>query len=350
MTLPHKLFTGDCLEVIKQFPSNSVDSCITDPPYGMGMDEWDHSVPTVELWKEVYRILKPGAFCLSFCSPQLYHRMASAVDDAGFNIKDQIMWMVTTKMPKKNHLKPAHEPIVVAQKPFKGSIQKNFEEWGVGKIDVLDTRIPWDGKPPTGWVKGGSKRRAFGKSVCTALGEREALELFNNLGKNKFDYFYSTLLPYIKEMEGTIFMTPEQKLVIAEAKKLAKKENLELYDTFSIMLKNRKESANPSGRYPSNIIGEVLPEHQKYFYAPRATRKERGKYNDHPTPKPISLMSYLIKIYCPPGKLVLDPFCGSGATGLGALKEGRKFLGIDLSEHYIDITRKRIKEMLDNEQ
>ena len=276
----YKLFTGDCLEILRQLGDNSVDSCITDPPYGMGMEHWDHSVPSVEIWQEVMRVLKPGAFCLSFCSPQLYHRMATAVEEAGFNIQDQIMWMVTTKMPKKNRLKPAHEPIVVAQKPFKGSIQKNFEEWGVGKIDVLTTRVPWDGKPPTGWVKGGLQRRTFGKEGKTTGSQKEF----------------------------------------------------------------GKVDANPDGRYPSNIIGEVLTEHQKYFYAPRVTRKERGEYNDHPTPKPISLMSYLCKIYCPPDKVVLDPFCGSGSTGIGALLEDRKFFGIDMEEHYTSISEKRIQE------
>ena len=283
--MPFDLFQGDCLDVLKDFKDNTIDSCITDPPYGMGMEHWDHSVPTVEIWEEVLRVLKPGAFCLSFCSPQLYHRMATAVEDAGFDIKDQIMWMVTTKMPKKNRLKPAHEPIVVAQKPFKGSIQKNFDEWGVGVIDVLNTRVPWDGKPPTGWVKGGAKRRTFGK-------------------------------------EGKTTGTQEE---------------------FG------KVDANPDGRYPSNIIGEVQPEHQKYFYAPRVTRKERGDFNDHPTPKPISLMAYLSKIYCPPDRIVLDPFMGSGSTGLGALKEGREFIGIEMEEHYVNITRQRIENFLKEE-
>jgi site-specific DNA-methyltransferase (adenine-specific) len=259
---------------------NSLDSCITDPPYGMGMEHWDHSVPTVDIWREVLRVLKPGGFCLSFCSPQLYHRMATAVEDAGFNIKDQIMWMVTTKMPKKNRLKPAHEPIVVAQKPFKGSIKANFEKWGVGQIDVSTTRVPWDGKPPTGWVKGGMQRRTFGKDGKTTGTQKEF----------------------------------------------------------------GKEDANPAGRYPSNIIGEVQEEHQKYFYAPRVTRKERGEYNNHPTPKPISLMSYLIRIYSPPGSTVLDPFCGSGSTGIAALLEGREFIGIDMEQEYIDISERRIND------
>ena len=276
----YKLFTGDCLDVLKELDDNSIDSCITDPPYGMGMEHWDHSVPSTQVWEEVLRVLKPGAFCLSFCSPQLYHRMATAVEEAGFNIVDQIMWMITTKMPKKNRLKPAHEPIAVSQKPFKGSINKNFEKWGVGKIDVLSTRVPWEGKPPTGWVKGGLQRRTFGKDGKTTGSQKEF----------------------------------------------------------------GKVDANPDGRYPSNIIGEVLPEHQKYFYAPRVTRKERGEYNNHPTPKPISLMRYLVKVYCPEGKIVLDPFCGSGSTGIGALLEDREFCGIDMEENYISISEKRIRE------
>ncbi len=292
-----KLIKGDCLEVLKNTPSNSIGTCITDPPYGMGMEHWDHSVPTKEIWKEVLRILKPGGFCLSFCSPQLYHRMASAVEDAGFEIKDQIMWMVTTKMPKKNRLKPAHEPIVVAQKPFKGSIKDNFEKWGVGQIDIENTRVPWDGKPPTGWVAQGAKRRNFGKD-----------------GK----HCRASLLESKKEVWILI-------------------ETNEVVDF-------GKVDANPGGRYPSNIVGEVQPPHQKYFYAPRVTRKERGEYNDHPTPKPISLMEYLIKIYAPEHSTVVDPFMGSGSTGIACLLNSRSFIGIDREEKYVEISKKRLKE------
>jgi site-specific DNA-methyltransferase (adenine-specific) len=275
-----EIYNSECLEHMKTMTDNSIDCCITDPPYGMGMEHWDHSVPTADIWKEVLRILKPGGFCLSFCSPQLYHRMACAVEDAGFKIQDQIMWMITTNMPKKNRLKQAHEPIVVAQKPFKGSIKSNFEKWGVGQIDTANTRIPWDGKPPTGWVKGGHQRRTFGKDGKTTGTQKEF----------------------------------------------------------------GKENANPAGRYPSNIIGEVQENHQKYFYAPRVTRKERGEYNDHPTPKPISLMSYLIRVYCPEGKTVLDPFNGSGSTGIAAVLENRRYIGIEMSEHYCEVTKRRIAD------
>jgi DNA modification methylase len=281
--LNYQLVCSDNIDFMSTLPGNSIDACITDPPYGMDIAGvgWDHNVPPVETWREVYRILKPGAFILSFCSPEFYHRMAVAVEDAGFRPLDMIVWMVTTKMAKANRLKPAHEPIFVAQKPLEGSIEKNFEKWGCGKINVDQARVPWDGKPPTGWVKGGSKRRSFGGEV-------------------------------------------------SKASQQAVKET---------------EDANPNGRYPSNIIGHFdIAEHQKYFYAPRATRKERGEYNDHPTPKPIALMRYLCRVYAPKGGLVLDPFMGSGSTGIAALQESQKFIGIDMTSHYVDIAELRIKD------
>jgi DNA modification methylase len=277
------LICGDNVSVMKQFQENSIDTCITDPPYGMDIAGvgWDHNVPPVDTWREVYRILKPGAFVLSFCAPEFYHRMAVAVEDAGFRPLDMVVWMVTTKMAKANRLKPAHEPIFVAQKPLEGSIEKNFAKWGCGKINIETARIPWDKDPPKGWIKGGSKRRSFGKSV-------------------------------------------------------AKAADLEVKQT---------EDANPNGRYPSNIIGLFDDEeHQKYFYAPRATRKERGEYNDHPTPKPISLMRYLCRVYGPKNGVILDPFMGSGTTGIGALQEGYDFIGIDMTQHYVDIATRRIHD------
>ena len=272
------IITGESEAVLRTFEDNSIDACITDPPYGMDMAQWDHTVPPVSLWREVYRVLKPGAFCLSFCSPQLYHRMAVSVEDAGFTIQDQIMWMVTTKMAKTNRLKPAHEPIAVAQKPYEKSLKYNQENYGVGMINIDQARVPWDKEPPKGWVKGGVKRRTFGQEGKTTGTQAE-------FGKT---------------------------------------------------------DANPAGRYPSNIIGEVEAEHQKYFYAPRATRKEKGAHNDHPTVKPLSLMEYLVKIYSHENAVVLDPFSGSGTTGLACKNTNRGYVGIDLFEEYNQIARERL--------
>jgi site-specific DNA-methyltransferase (adenine-specific) len=283
----YNLICSDNMTAMKAMEDNSIDACITDPPYGMEIAGvgWDHNVPPTATWKEVYRVLKPGAFVLSFCNPEFYHRMAVNVEDGGFRPTDMVVWMITTKMAKHNRLKPAHEPIFVAQKPLEGTIEKNFAKWGTGKINIDKARVPWDGKPPTGWVKGGSKRRAFGGDVAKAAGT--AIE---------------------------------------------------------------REDANPIGRYPSNIIGHFdEPEHQKYFYAPRATRKERGEYNDHPTPKPINLMRYLCRVYAPEHGLIMDPFMGSGSTGIAALQEGKDFIGIDMDQHYVDISQRRIEDHWENQ-
>ena len=278
--MSHQIHTGDNRDILKTFDENSLDGCVTDPPYGMGMEEWDGSVPTTETWQEVRRVLKPGAFCLSFCSPELYHRMASNVERAGFRIMDMINWIVTTKMAKTNRLKPAHEPIVVAQKPFTGTIKQNSDKWGVGTINIDGARVPWDGRPPTGWTRGGHQRRVFGKS-----------------------------------------------------------------ETQSDRVKDGTVDANPDGRYPSDVIGHFdQPDIQKYFYAPRVTRKEKGEYNDHPTVKPINLMRYLVRIYTPAGGKVLDPFNGTGTTGIASIHEGRSYVGIELNEHYRQISEKRIRD------
>lgn len=284
----YQFLCGDNVQVLKSMPENSVDLVVTDPPYGMDIAGvgWDKDVPPTETWREILRVLKPGAWCLSFCSPELYHRMATKMEDAGFDIKDQLIWMITTKMAKANKLKPAHEPIAVAQKPIsEKTIKENIAKWKTGTITIEGNRIPWDKKPPTGWTSGGSKRRAFG---------------------------------------GTVEKSTEQQ--------------------------NEKVDANPEGRYPSNIVGlfDNL-EHQKYFYAPRVTRKERGEYNTHPTPKPIDLMRWLISVYAPTeNSLVLDPFNGSGSTGIAALKLNHSYIGIDLSQEYCDISERRIQDFLIN--
>ena len=273
----YAVITGDCEEELPSLCESSFDACITDPPYGIGMDHWDHSVPTVEIWKQVFRVLKPGAFLLSFGSPQLYHRMAVAIEDAGFTIKDQIMWMTTTKMPKHNRLKPAHEPIVVAQKPLEGTLLQNHEKWGCGLIDIDGARVDWDGDVPSDYAMGGFQRTVYGKPTITSF--------TRHLGKI---------------------------------------------------------SPNENGRYPSNIIGEVHPDQQKYFYSPRASRKEKGNENDHPTVKPLDLMRYLVKIYAPSGSKIIDPFCGTGTTGIACLAEKRQFLGIEIDKKYSHLARQSL--------
>jgi len=184
-------------------------------------------------------------------------------------------------------------------------------------------------------------KMAIGALVIFLLKNADKIkEIFKTIGDNLNKFSKQLIDVWIKQED----YPKDLKIVINEAYKNAEKNIDNLYEGFEKLLKNRTEGGNPDGRYPSNIIGEVLPEHQKYFYAPRVTRKERGEYNNHPTPKPISLMRYLVKVYCPEGKIVLDPFCGSGSTGIGALLEDREFCGIDMEENYVSISEKRIRE------
>lgn len=271
------LVNDDNINALKQFQDNSIDACITDPPYGMNMGDWDNSVPLPDVWQEVYRVLKPGAFVVSFCSPQLYHRMATNIETGGFMPKDMIFWIITTKMAQANKLKPAHEPIMIAQKPLDGTIKANWEKWGCGRVNIESGRIPWQGDMPKKMPTNGHSRRAFGQS---------------------------------QEYDNILYKEP-----------------------------------NAGGRYPSNVIGLFDDgEHQKYFYAPRVNRKERGEYNTHPTPKPIDLMRYLVRLYAPQGGMVLDPFMGSGSTAIAALQEDRSFKGIDSNPDYVNITELRIND------
>ena len=273
----YSVMTGECEVILPSLCESSFDTCITDPPYGIGMGKWDHSVPSVEIWEQVYRVMKPGGFLLSFGSPQLYHRMAVAIEDAGFLIKDQIMWMTTTRMPKRNRLKSAHEPIVVAQKPPEGTLDQNQKKWGCGIIDIEGARVAWDGDVPSDYALGGFQRTIYGSA--TTKGSTK------HLGKS---------------------------------------------------------SPNENGRYPSNIIGEVHADQQKYFYSPRASREEKGEGNNHPCVKPLDLMRYLVKIYSPSGSKVIDPFCGTGTTGIACLTENREFLGIETDEEYSHLARQSL--------
>jgi len=276
------LMLGDCLEKLKDIPENSIDSIVTDSPYGIRFmgQKWDYSVPSVSIWKECFRVLKPGGHILSFSSPRTYHRMAVNVEDAGFEIRDQIMWVYGSGFPKSHNLKPAHEPIVMARKPLeKKTIVDNVLEYGTGAINIDACRIECNDK---------SKFPVGEYTTDTTVGK--------------------------------------------------------------IRNSNRTEDTNKNTRWPANFIHDGSEEWSKYFYCPKANKKDRGEDNIHNTVKPTDLMRYLCRLVTPKNGTVLDPFMGSGSTGKAAVLEGFSFIGIELSEEYLKIAEKRINQAITNNE
>lgn len=263
----YSLIAGDSVGLLCQFQPDHFDAVITDPPYGLRMADWDGDVPPVNAWYEVFRVMKPGAFVASFCSPRLYHRMADRMESAGLEIVDQVVWINAHKKPVNGRLKQMHEPIAIARKPG-----------GTATVNVDAGR--WHGSVPlVPQVAGYSPR--FGRDGATRGGTAE----------------------------------------------------------------NGILEPHPGGRWPGNVIGDVEGPGAPYFYAPRVTKAERERDgNIHPTPKPVAVMEWMVKLFSPPGGIILDPFCGSGTTGVAALANGRQFVGLDMDAAYLEIADRRLQK------
>jgi len=373
------LLKGNCLDLLAKLPDNSVDSIVTDPPYELGFmgKSWDNSgiAYSVELWAECLRVLKPGGHLLAFGGSRTYHRLACAVEDAGFEVRDQIMWLYGSGFPKSldvskaidkaagtlkvvgkgkagktalgqssdwnktnnphefnitepnspeaqkwagwgTALKPAHEPIVVARKPLTGTVANNVLEWGTGALNIDASR------------------------VGIGTGEVKTVNYPDIRGDN------------YNNAQGTVEYT-----VVDQ------------------------------GRWPANVIHDGLPDDwARFFYCSKASKSERNaglkglpeqqiaakgnglnrscatcgaktldgcdcpdrtfenakRQNFHPTVKPIALMRYLVKMVTPPSGTVLDPFLGSGTTACAAILEGFEWLGCEMTEDYWPIIEARV--------
>lgn len=336
------LLQGDSYELLKTLSDNSVDSVVTDPPYGlsfMGKD-WDsmdkNPAFQKEFWIEVFRVLKYGGHLIAFSGSRTYHHMAIAVELAGFEIRDQIIWLRGKGFPKtKNHLKPLHEPMVLARKPLSEStVIKNIEKWGTGGINIEDNRIPYtetnrpipqiannkrevnskktmfDGnsllKSKTKAVVGGSIKGRVPANVITDQSE-EILPIFPNDKKGvsaiRF-YFYCNSVE-TKEREYGLESFPEQ-----------------------------ASQLNSGGIGRKTSVEKRIKKHG----INTATRK-----NIHPTVKPIKLMEHLINLITPKGGTCLDPFMGSGSTGIASMFKEFDFIGMELDEGYFKIAKERIE-------
>mgnify|MGYP001300306892 CR=1 FL=1 len=313
------LVNGDCLEEVQKLVDKGiqVDSIVTDPPYhltsiverfgkegsapakdkdgafqrqskGFMGKEWDGGDIAFrkETWELFMKVLKPGGHLLAFSGSRTYHRMAVAIEDAGFNIRDQIMWLYGSGFPKSHNLgdgwgtalKPAHEPIVLARKKIEGTNKQNREKYGTAGLNIDACRVG---------LSEGDDPRLGGKGTWKT----------DKMAKDVYDGGYTGV----------------------------------------------ETGSSELGRFPANVMHNGLEEDwARYFYCPKTSKAEKGNDNTHPTVKPLKLMRYLCRLITPKGGTVLDPFMGSGSTGIAAKDEGFEFIGIEREKEYFEIAERRV--------
>ncbi len=433
---------GDCLEVLKTIPDNSVDSVVVDPPYHLtsivkrfgkegsapaqfGTDgayaraskgfmgkEWDGGdiAFRTEVWSECLRVLKPGGHLLSFSHSRTYHRMAVAIEDAGFEIRDSIMWIYGSGFPKSHNIGKAIDKIqgnereVVDVKEQSGAKFKNWSDdpnetrWhnqGFNKLDGRTFDLTRGQSDYEGW---GTALKPAHEPICMArkpLSEKSIAENVLKWGTGGINIDGCRI-----EFEDT--------QNAATNPKFRKENNYKMPEpgqesNGAVKFTSSKNEYDTSGRFPANIIldeeaGKLLDEqsgvseynkkrkpgnykggHRKeyvgtidndiekkvegqffsdkggasrFFYCPKTSKKERnagleeGVKSSHPTVKPIKLMEYLIKLVTPKGGVVMDCFMGSGSTGIAARNLGFRFIGIEREQEYFDIAKQRIGQSI----
>ena len=415
------LLNGDCIEQMQKLKDEGkqIDSVVTDPPYhltsiverygkegsapakdkdglyqrqarGFMGKEWDGGdiAFRTDTWKLAYDLLKPGGYLLAFSASRNYHRMAVAIEDAGFEIRDQIMWIYGSGFPKSLNvgdgwgtaLKPAHEPIVMARKPLEGTNKQNIEKYGTGGINIDGCRIQGDdtggerkittrksrdennvwtdensgmkqeenhfadadpkGRYPANVMHDGSDvvQQIFpqtSKSVSTKR-TRKTIGSFGmpNDATPEYDdegtaarYFYCPKTSAEERNRGLESFTAKPMAWGNQAKAELKRGNLDFkgkgtaYKDRGLFEHNRNQEKGDGSKH----------------------NKVAMRLNTHPTVKPQELMKYLCRLVTPKGGVVLDPFMGSGSTGMAAKDEGFDFIGIEKEKEYFEIAEARIK-------
>ena len=360
------LLNGDCIEQMQKLIDDGVqvDSVVTDPPYHLasivkrfgkegsapaqyGTDgafkraatgfmgkEWDGGDIAFrpETWELALKLLKPGGHILAFSASRNYHRMAVAIEDAGFEIRDQMMWLYGSGFPKSLNigdgwgtaLKPAHEPIVMARKFIEGTNKQNKEKYGTGGLNIDGCRIEGEGNTERKitnrktrsedgvWTDGNSGMKAEGSQYADAdpRGRFPANVMHGGLDTEWSRYFYCPKTSKAEKNKGLDSFEAKPMAWGNQAKAELKRGNLDWKGNQGDGTKHNKVSM---------------------------------RVNTHPTVKPQELMKYLCRMVTPKGGTVLDPFMGSGSTGCAAKDEGFNFIGIEKEKEYFNIADARIK-------
>ncbi|KWT72393.1 Adenine-specific methyltransferase [Hyphomicrobium sulfonivorans] len=389
---PHTLILGDCREALSLV--REAQACVTDPPYELGFmgKSWDASgiANSSAVWGALLGALRPGAHVLAFSGSRTYHRMTSAIEDAGFEIRDQIMWLYGSGFPKSldvskaidkaagaerekiavgnpvkrmipgadqngtgswikdngrvyqpgvevpatdaakewdgwgTALKPAHEPICVARKPLIGTVAENVLTHGSGALNLDGCRVPTDETIVA------TRNVALGSSSGGIYSAAQVPGVYNQKEGGRWPA--NIIHDGSDEVLAAFPSAPGQ---LADASTDGSRRKTQ--NVYGDM--KRGSSAGPA-RGDSGSAA-------RFFYCAKASKKDRGEGNSHPTVKPHELMRYLCRLVTPPGGLIVDPFMGSGSTGVAAIAEGFRFVGIEQDEAYFEIALKRIRTAFD---
>lgn len=455
---PNSLIKGDCLEVMRSIEDDFIDIVITDPPYGFSKTpdiveilshwvrgeyispegkgfmgkEWDSFVPSPKIWKEVYRILKPGGISLVFAGSRTQDLLSISLRFAGFEIRDTMMWLYGQGFPKslniskaidrkkgsvrkvkgvsrtfdgdllltapeaelwegwETGLKPAYEPIIIAMKPVDKNFVNNALRHGVAGLWIAGSRIPTS--ESTVRKVGESSYQRQGRIITGGI-IKDTKELKNEYsGSGSGGRFPSNVIFQHHpdcELEGTKKVRSDDPCISPTNKGLSLKNNgrdeknklaedsketiekLKCHSECPVRLLNAQSGVLISGKnsirrkpalnsYNGGDTGAFAPGAQmvsypdsgyasRFFYTAKASKKERnfglpeGEINTHPTVKPLKIMEYLCKLTkTPTSGIVLDPFMGSGTTGLACKNTGRDFIGIEKESEYFEIAKKRL--------
>jgi site-specific DNA-methyltransferase (adenine-specific) len=350
----NSVYKGTSLELLKQLDNNSIDSIITDPPYELGFmgKSWDNTgiAYNLELWQECLRVLKHGGHLLAFGGTRTYHRMACAIEDAGFEIRDQLQWIYGSGFPKSQDigkmynkkytnnelsvklsgwgtsLKPANEPILMARKPLsEKTVVENVLKWGTGGINIDDCKIGDDVIKSSGEVSKAWREKEGRK-------DRQTPNPTMNIGR-----FPANVI--LDEEAGNL-LDEQSGILKSGAIKKGQPAGTDWKsgDVSHERIGGRREQPKD---IPASEGGA-----SRFFYCAKASKKEKGEFNDHPTVKPVKLMEYLVRLITPENGICLDPFAGSGTTLLACINMNKNYIGFELNQEYVDIINKRIHNIV----
>lgn len=377
MTPGIQILHGDCREVMQALPDSSISSIVCDPPYELGFmgKKWDSSgiAYDVTVWRECLRVLKPGGHLLAFGGARTYHRLACAIEDAGFEIRDQIMWIYGSGFPKSLNigknlvgwagwgtaLKPAHEPICMARKPLVGTVAANVLQHGTGGLNIDGCRIETGDSLNGGAYADSSVGRGAGvwrgsrKSDTKSMANAAAGEYAQPLGRWPANVCHDggdevvALFPQSNGQQGDVCGTEPSGVTngiygefAGRVSSAARNDAGSAARFFYTAKTSRFDRNDGCEGMPAKELnwssGEQSP---GTFQSPNT---DRSATNHHPTVKPTDLMRWLVRLVTPEGGTVLDPFMGSGSTLKAAELEGFSVIGIELDSEYVEIARRRI--------